>query len=85
MHGQGILDYACTPCSLGYIMIVQSKAYPPHNGVPNNYAQILPQDVAMFIYTASLLSIGQGILDYACTQGSLVYSMGAQREAHTPQ
>jgi hypothetical protein len=65
-------------------MILQSKAYPPHNGVPINYAQILPQDVATFLYIASPLSTGQGILDYACTQGSLGYSMGAQREAHTP-
>ncbi len=49
-----------------------------------NYAQILPQDAATFIYTASPLSIGQGILDNACTQGYLGCSIGAQREAHTP-
>jgi hypothetical protein len=82
--GQGILGYACTPGPLECIMIVQSEAYPPHNGVPINYAQILPQDVATFIFTASPLSTGQGILGYECTQYSLGCSMGAQSKAYAP-
>ena len=49
-----------------------------------NYAQILPQDVATFIYTASPLSTGQGILGFACTLGPLGCSMIVQSEAYSP-